>query len=249
MRRSRGGVLTLERWEDNVVGAPPWSEGLLRQVRGYVGQPRYFSDEDADALSAQLGCISKFQSINSEDAVTYSWFGTLATAGAETRRRAVQWLYDRLGISARATSPAIDQWARVFHPNAAESPRGPELDARIDDPATVLVYVEAKWGAAIGSGRGKDADVPDDQVVLRRDSLRKDPDLRGREGVYAVVGVSEDKPRLSRWAESNDAARDVLIAWLTWDELAECPEHPFADEFKRYLAWKRRHARPEKRNR
>jgi hypothetical protein len=34
----------------------------------------------------------------------------------------------------------------------------------------------------------------------------------------------------------------VSIAWLTWDELAKCAEHPLADEFGRYLAWKRTHS-------
>jgi len=29
VRRSRGDVLTFERWEDNVLGAPPWPEALL----------------------------------------------------------------------------------------------------------------------------------------------------------------------------------------------------------------------------
>jgi hypothetical protein len=157
--------------EDNVLGAPPRPEALLGQVRGYVARPDQFAADDADALAAHLGRISKFRSVNSEDAVTYSWFGTLAAASGDVRCAAVQWLYDRAGIPATAKDPVLDQWARVFHPNAPGSPRGPELDARIDDPSAALVYVEAKWGAGIGTGRGKVADVPDDQIVLRRDSL------------------------------------------------------------------------------
>jgi hypothetical protein len=132
VRRSRGGVLTFEHWEDNVLGSPPWPESLLAQVRGYVAQRRYFSNADAEVLAAHFeGRISKFQSINSEDAVTYSWFGSLGIADMDTRRRAVEWLYERAGISATAVAPAIDQWVRVFHPNAPDSARGPELDARI----------------------------------------------------------------------------------------------------------------------
>ena len=105
VRRSRGGVLTLERWEDNVLGAPPWPEALLGQVRGYVARPDHFAADDADALAAHLGRISKFQSVNSEDAVTYSWFGTLADAAGDVRCAAVQWLYDRAGIPATAKNP------------------------------------------------------------------------------------------------------------------------------------------------
>ncbi len=120
VRRSRGGVVTFERWEDNVLGSPPWPEALLGQVRGYVARRCHFADVDAEALAAYLdGRISKFQSANSEDAVTYSWFGTLAVASADARRAAGQWLYDRAGILAIASDPTIEQWARVFHPNVA----------------------------------------------------------------------------------------------------------------------------------
>ena len=86
VRRSRGGVLTFERWEDNVLGAPPWPEALLGHVRGYVARPDHFAGDDADALAAHLGRISKFQSVNSEDAVTYRWFGTLASPLRRTTR-------------------------------------------------------------------------------------------------------------------------------------------------------------------
>lgn len=239
VRRSRGGVLTFEHWEDNVLGAPPWPEALLGQVRGYVARPDHFAGGDADALAAHLGRISKFQSVNSEDAVTYSWFGTLAAAAANVRCAAVQWLYDRAGIPATAQNPVIDQWARVFHPNAPGSPRGPELDARIDDPGAALVYVEAKWSAGIGTGRGKLADVPDDQIVLRRDSLRSDPNVNSDERTFAVLGVSEHKPGLAQWDEPDGDGRPVTVAWLTWDDLADCSDHPLAEEFGRYLAWKR----------
>lgn len=243
VRRSRGGVLTFERWEDNVLGTPPWPDPLLGQVRGYVARRGHFADADAEALAEHLdGRISKFQSVNSEDAVTYSWFGTLAAAPADTRRAAVQWLYDRAGISAAANAPTIDQWARVFHPNAPGSTRGPELDARIDDPHAALVYVEAKWNAGLGTGKGRTTDVPDDQVVLRRDSLRGDPGLKRDERAFAVLGISGHKPDLAKWHESESELREVSVAWLTWDELAQCPEHPLADEFGRYIAWKRLHA-------
>lgn len=244
VRRSRGGVVTFECWQDNVLrlGDAPWPPELLKQVTGYRARREHFDPDDADALGAELGgTISRYQSLNSEDAVTWSWFGTLAGAPGDTRRAAIQWLYDRVGLDATAADPAIDQWMRVFHPNAPGSPRGPELDARITDQ-TALVYVEAKWNADIGTGRGKDAGVPDDQIVLRRDSLRTDPALADDERALAVLGVSEIEPDLAKWHEPAGEQRPVTIAWLTWDELAACAAHPLADEFASYLAWKRKHA-------
>ena len=240
VRSSRGGVLTFERWEDNVLGSPPWPDWLVRHVRDNTAEPGAFAEEDREKLMANLGDrISTFQSNNSEDAVTYSWFGTLATQPPEIRRAAVQWLYDRAGIAATAQDPGIDQWVRVFHPNAAESSRGPELDVRIDDPGAALIYVEAKWSADIGTGEGRDAKVHDDQIVLRRDSLRTDPALRGDDRAFAVLIVSETEQDLARWDEPDGDARPVTIARLSWDDLAECPTHPLAEEFGRYVARKR----------
>jgi hypothetical protein len=80
------------------------------------------------------------------------------------------------------------------------------------------------------------SDIPDDQIVLRRDSLRLDPELDADTRVFAVLGVSEHRPDLARWRESDGALRPVRLAWLTWDELAGCREHPLADEFGRYIA-------------
>jgi hypothetical protein len=246
VRRSRGGVLTFERWEDNVLrgDAEPWPPAqLLKQVTGYASKLEHFDPADADALEADLaGRISRFQSINSEDAVTWSWFGTLGFAPAAARIAVIQWLYDRIGLDAKAVEPRIDQWMRVFHPNAPGSPRGPELDARVDDQVA-LVYVEAKWKADIGTGRGKDLEIPADQIDLRRDSLRTDPALADDQRALAVLGVSEITPNLDKWTGFNEGQQPVTIAWLNWDELAACPAHPLADEFARYLAWKREHAR------
>lgn len=245
-RRSHGvsQVLTFERWQENVLRgiAKAWPpEALQKQARGYVANTDHFDPQDAEALAADLGGrISKMQSINSEDAVTYSWFGTLSEAPADARRAAVQWLYDRIGLQATATDPAVDQWSRIHHPNAPGSARGPELDARIDDAAPgALVYVEAKWQAAVGTGKGKAAGIPADQIELRRDSLRSDPALKHDHRPFAVLGVSEKKPAMAAWKETHEHLPPVHVAWLTWDELAQCPHHPSAAEFKRYITWKR----------
>lgn len=127
-------------------------------------------------------------------------------------------------------------------PQHSHEPPWPELDARSDDPSAALVYVEAKWNAAVGTGKGKATEVPDDQIVLRRDSLRTDPALKSDERVFAVLGISEHKLDVVRWQEHATGLRPVTVAWLAWDELTECSEHPRADEFGRYSAWKRMHA-------
>ena len=248
---SRGAraVPYLVDWQDNVLQPPgeaEWPASLLRQVRGYVARRSWFTDDDADVLAQKLGTISKFQSLNSEDAVTWSWFGTLGLADSQTRRRALQWLYDECGLELKASGRVrIGQWPRVVHPNAPESPHGPELDARIDDAGGALVYVEAKWEAALGTGKGATEDIRDDQIVLRRDSLRSDPALVADGRLFVVLGVSNGKRDLAAYEETDDANhRPVQIAWTTWSDLARCDAHPLAAEFRRYLAWKRSFATP-----
>jgi hypothetical protein len=235
-----------ELWEDNVLRLPginTWPASLLRQVKGYVVPRSWFTDSDAEALSKHLGGrISKFQSLNSEDAVAWSWFGTLTIVEPEIRRSVVQWLYDRLGLELEAsTSVGIDQWSRVVHPNAPDSPHGPELDARIDDPGQALVYVEAKWDAGLGTGKGSGEGGRDDQIVLRRDSFRTDPARKEDRRRFVVLVVSNAEPDLSRYLEASQPQqlRRVSVAWLTWSELASCDAHPLAADFRGYLAWKR----------
>ena len=233
VRRSRvSGVLYTERWQDNVL-APPggqdWPPSLLREVRSFRARADWFTPDDAAALAAQLGFISKMQSLRSEDGITWSWFGTLACEPPDKRGDAVQWLYDRLQLDLVAsTDPMIDQWMRVFHPNKPKSQNGPHLDARIDDPDVALMYVEAKWDAAIGTGKGAAEGDRDNQIVLRRGSLRKDPTLANDRRSLLVVGVSRVLPDPSVYDETD-------VAWLTWDDLAACSVHPRAEDFGRYL--------------
>jgi hypothetical protein len=130
---------------------------------------------------------------------------------------------------------------RIIHPNALMSSKGPELDARIDDPGVALVYVEAKWDAALGSGKGAAPGREDDQVILRRDAFRAEPKLAADEREFVVLGVSNEAPDLSAYDEAplKRPLRPVQVRWLTWADLSECDAHPLSSEFRRYLEWKR----------
>ena len=240
-RASRGerAVTYFERWQDNVLPSPTgqWPPWLENQVRSYVARPSWFSRDDAIALAAQLGGISKFQSANSEDALTWSWFGTLSCVSPAKRRATLAWLYEHAAIDALPSfGAAVDQWPRVLHPNSLGSSRGPELDARIDDPSGAVIYVEAKWEADLGSGRGAVAGERDDQIILRRDSLAKDPKYDD-DRTHVVLGVGREARDVAEYELSNGRRR-VFVRWLTWADLASCRSHPLADEFGRYLAWR-----------
>jgi hypothetical protein len=202
-----------------------------------VARSSWFRDEDATALQAQLGRISKFQSLRSEDALTWSWFGTLHEAAGDARRGALQWLCNEVGANVEVSDEVrVRQWVRVPHPNAAGR-LGPEVDAIIDDPEGVLLYVEAKWDAKLGMGKGSSEDQVDDQIVLRCRALASPPVDNGRPRI--VLGVSRALPHLGIY-ESVSQETGAVVSWLTWADLARCGQHPLASEFSTYLAWKMR---------
>jgi hypothetical protein len=105
----RSKVPYVASWEDNVLLPPlgcAWPSNVLKHVNGYVARTSWFADEDAAILAAGIGRISKFQS-PTEDAVTWSWFGTLGFAKPEDRGATVQWLYDRVGLTVKASSEVL----------------------------------------------------------------------------------------------------------------------------------------------
>lgn len=135
--------------------------------------------------------------------------------------------------------------AACFSPQRSEQPNGPEIDAGIDDRRCVLIYAEAKWQATLGTGKGAVEGEDDDQIMLRLDSLGKDPALGpDSDRVCMVLGISNEAPDLSSYdttLANPDYLRTVLLRWLTWGELAACSAHPHAEEFARYLDWKGAH--------
>jgi hypothetical protein len=242
VRYSRGAsrVPYVEDWQRNVLGVEDAADApgfLTRQVRAYVARRAWFSEQDALALSARLGRISKFQSLRSEDAVTWSWFGTLARAAADARRASIQWLYDFLDVNVDVSDDvAIRQWVRVPHPNVPGRV-GPEVDAIVDDRRGPLIYVEAKWRATLGTGRGVDEETPDDQIVLRCRALGAA--ARDESPPRVVLGISVNGSEVDVYQHVADET-DVVVRWLTWTDLATCHEHPQAQAFSSYLAWKQR---------
>ena len=91
-----------------------------------------------------------------------------------------------------------------------------------------------------GTGKGALPGGRDDQVVLRRDSLRADPALIDDRRQFVVLGIANTRPDLRVYTDpSPHGPARVRIAWLTWAELARCEAHPLAAEFRRYLEWKR----------
>jgi hypothetical protein len=226
---SPGGVLLLCDVDDALIhteGAswpPP-------QIAMKLGAAQH-SDKLPGSVKTKLGHYCALQSINSEDAITWNYFGGLINRSAEGAAF-LNWLCGALSLPwGDNTAAATDVWRRVPHPDKPIAP-GPELDAMLVADH-VVVLVEAKWGSVEGTGQGVAGDKG--QIQLRREFLTTyGRRIWGDRGLL-VLGVTLDSPLAV--ADGPDD-HNVAVASVTWAQLAECSHHPHADEFARYLAWK-----------
>jgi hypothetical protein len=129
--RSPSGVVLVRDYVDNLIRSPevPWPPPAL--VSKLVADDRVaarWPPTLADAMSRRLGHYTPLQSIHSEDAITWSFFGPLMHAAGSVRAAFMRWLLERLQLAADDTMAAIDLWRRIPHPEKPSAP-GPELDA------------------------------------------------------------------------------------------------------------------------
>lgn len=77
---SRGGVTVTTHPFDNLVrsGCSPWPPSEVVQKLYQSRQIRAFTGVDAKSCTSGLGFYCDLQSIHSEDAITWSVFGTVA---------------------------------------------------------------------------------------------------------------------------------------------------------------------------
>lgn len=103
-----------------------------------------FEGDQLATATAGLGVYSNLQSLHSEDAVTWSYFGPLAVEPPEARADFLTWLLLQLGLDNWTGSEraSIDLWRRVPHPDKS-LPGGPELDFVIDGDRCVVFGVKA----------------------------------------------------------------------------------------------------------
>lgn len=230
---SKGGVIALANPYDNLVatGVEPWPPAEVVQKLYQSRQTRAFSEEQKEILQKYHGYYSDLQSIHSEDAITWSVFGTIAHAPDEIRNKFISELFKSLGLeSATVESSEIYLWRRIPHPDNLV-PGGPEIDFGILTNDT-LILGEAKWKSSVGTAQGKNKDK--DQIQLRTEFLQKYayrlyPEVRH----FVVLGVG-----LKNDVTENYTEKAVKIIGTTWSEICSLESLPNHDEVQKYLAWK-----------
>src|SRR5512137_2876272 len=126
---SAGGTLATIDPLANLVrgGVSPWpAPELLQKLYAserWVGK----TDVDDGSARASLGHYCDLQSLNSEDAITWSFLGPVIYGSRADRLQFVAALLGRLGLSA-PTNATVWLWRRIPHPEKPASNGGPELD-------------------------------------------------------------------------------------------------------------------------
>lgn len=231
--RSRGGVLAFARVDDGLMQVDNWPPPAIVSKLYQSNQTRSFNPEEQAILTAHLGHYCDLQSVHSEDAITWNFFGTLGDGATDV----LNWMASKAGLPAGNSTSTVALWRRLPHPDTLVS-GGPEIDALLIGDQTV-VAVEAKWMSPEGRGQGKAKDKS--QLQLRNEFFAH----LGRR----VFGTSRTMVVAALSAFDHDLALpDPAAAWIrtvsyTWTDLAEEAPHPRLDEFARYYRWKAAHTR------
>lgn len=230
---SKGGVIALANPYDNLVttGVEPWPPSEIVQKLYQSRQARAFADEDKEVLRKFTGYYSDLQSIHSEDAITWSVFGTVAHSRHEIRNRFVCDLFQSIGVNSELVENSeIFLWRRIPHPDTLVS-GGPEIDFGIITKKTLLLG-EAKWKSSVGAAQGKNKDK--DQIQLRVEFLQKYASkLYPGVQQFVVLGVG-----LKNDVTANHSEQAVKCIGTKWSDICRLESHPNHDELSKYLEWK-----------
>ena len=187
---SKGGVIVTAHPYDNLIltGCKPWPPPEIVQKLYQSNKIRAFTGVNKEICTSGLGYYCDLQSIHSEDAITWSVFGTATRASKPALKNWLQDLFMLLDLNrAQTVDPEVFLWRRLPHPDTLVS-GGPEIDAGILTN-NALILVEVKWQSKVGAKQGKKKDK--DQIQLRGEFLAKyGSQIFPKRTEFAVVAIS-----------------------------------------------------------
>ena len=226
--QSRGGKISVCDYKDNLI-VPASSTWPHPDIVKKLYQSKHVSDFDEPErheLAKELGFYSDLQSLRSEDAITWSIFGTLHYFSKDRQIDFVNSLLDIIDVKISVNDCFIELWTRIAHPDTIVS-GGPELDLEIVCD-NLVIFGEAKWLSKVAEGQGKKKDK--DQLQLRREFMirlgnRIFPKASKR--LVLAVGLFETDPHVGQQS-------------TTWEEICTRTQHPLKSEITDYYFWKRK---------
>jgi hypothetical protein len=233
---SAGGVLAALNPLENLVRASTllWPPPELLQKMYASDRWKGKTEEDARAVSQCLGHYCDLQSLNSEDAITWSFFGPLIYGPPEWQKEFAEGAFEALGLP-KPETVVIWLWRRIPHPEKPASTGGPEIDFGLQSERCV-VFGEAKWNSQLGAGQG---------IAGNRTQL----DLRlaycnalGRRAIpnacrWTILGIGRQPDVLD-----TSFGTDVAIHNLAWVDLIRLMPATLRPELEKYLYWKELHS-------
>ena len=236
--QSRGGVVALADFSENLVRVDnlPWPPpAIVQKLFRSIHETTAFSEEARSLLTSKLGFYTNLQSLHSEDAITWSFFGPLIAAPAVVRTDFLNWLLRHLGLQANEKGCGIEIWRRIPHPDN-RGMGGPEIDFLIQGSNTVLVG-EAKWRSGEGTGQGVNRDKS--QLQLRSEFCSDLAHAIFGNLKFLVLEIYWKSPLGTTFSCDTNA----ILRSISWEELTTWSEHPRASEFRLYFEWKQRWSR------
>lgn len=235
---SKGGVIVTAHPFDNLIrsGCSPWPPPEIVQKLYKSRQIRAFTGEDERTCTSGVGFYCDLQSIHSEDAITWSVFGTAARASKSGLKMWLADLFKLLELPAVQTDdPEVFLWRRVPHPDTLV-PGSPEIDVGIST-TNALILCEAKWQSGVGTAQGKMKDK--DQIQLRGEFLKKyGSRLFPNHIEFIVLGIS-----LFANGFQDTTPEGITFRSTTWERICSMASHPHAEELGRYFEWKKEHTK------
>lgn len=234
--QSRGGVLAVANYSENLIrpNGRPWPPSAIVQKLYKRKHVECFDDVNRPVVTHHLGYYSDLQSLHSEDAITWSFFGPLTSLPPLQQAHFQNWLMEKIGLTDVNSTCEITLFRRVPHPETLV-PGGPEIDFCLIGDKTVILG-EAKWRSPVGAGQGVDGDQ--NQIGLRQRFLADYSQAIFGPRRFVVLLLGRNVLPIDAYP----AVPGVTLASLQWADLCEYTEHPLADEFGRYYGWKCDHA-------
>jgi hypothetical protein len=237
---SDGNVLVTVNPFDNLIstGVSPWPPPEVIQKLYRSRQMRCFKKRKQD-VTRVMSYYTDLQSIHSEDAFTWSIFGTLAYASQDIKCAYVTSLLNCLEVPHLSiTGVNIWLWRRIPHPDNQVS-GGPEIDFGIQMNDSVI-FGEAKWLSKEGKDQGIDKNKT--QLTLRREFFEK----YGKQifpGVsnYIVLGLSLEAGMLDN-TKFDLGHAELFQRDITWETICGLKSHHLAAEVEDYFLWKVRYS-------
>jgi hypothetical protein len=234
---SRCGKLAVVDIADGLLrgDAKFWPAPELLQKLTRSGHQSDFDGPDLAAACSKYGHYSDLQSLRSEDAVTWSVFGTLIYADPAIRAAYARELLLALDVPVSDREFDVWLWRRVPHPDTGGH-NGPEIDFAIQSEHLLLLG-EAKWGSKIGAGQGVNKD--ENQLSLRRRFFElRSGDLFANQSSLVLLTVSSDGG-LQVPMDKLLGSGTLYLRDAAWSAVSSLASHPLAEELGKYLAWKR----------